>query len=232
LATFTPPSGQSGATSFRYRVTSVNDPTVFAEGLINVTVNQQITINAQDGQYAAIQGGPSFPITLFPNGLVQTSGTAATPQITLNLAGVKGTVTINNGVITYKPPTVPFGTDTFSYTAALAAISPGFAGASDTGTITVTEEASITARPTTVTAIAGDPSIQINLGPLVTTTGTNNQPTFTINTTGLKGTAVLNGSTVTYTPPADEFQVTTFTYPRRSTASRRPQRSRFLKASR
>ncbi len=212
LATYTPPIGQSGPTSFRYRVTSVNDPTVFAEGVINVTVNQEITINAQDGQYTAIQGGPSFPITLFPNGLVQTSGTAATPQITLNLAGVKGTVTVNNGVITYKPPTGPFGTDTFSYTAALAAISPGFAGASDTGTITITEEASITARPTTVTAIAGDPSIQINLGPLVTTTGTNNQPTFTINTAGLQGTAVLNGSTVTYTPPVDEFQVTTFTY--------------------
>lgn len=212
VVTYTPPASQSGATSFRYRVTSVGDNPQSAEATVNVTVNQEITISAADASFDAIQSGPPILITLFPSGLVQTSGTGATPQVTLNTAGIKGSVTYSNGVLTYTPPANRFEIDTFSYTASIAPISPGFGGASDSGVITINQLTTISAQNSSLTKLAGDPPSTINLLSLVTTTGTDDQPTFTINTTGLLGTAVLAGNQVTYTPPVNEFGTTSFSY--------------------
>lgn len=212
VVTYTPPASQSGATSFRYRVTSVGDDPQSAEATVNVTVNQEITINADDASFDSVQAGPPILITLFPNGLVQTSGTGTTPQITLNTIGTKGTVSFNNGVLTYTPPANRFDVDSFSYTASIAPIAPGFAGVSDSGVITINQLSTITAQDSLLTKLAGDPPSTINLLSLVATTGTDDQPTFTLDTTGLLGSAVLNGNQVTYTPPATEFGTTSFEY--------------------
>jgi hypothetical protein len=143
--------------------------------------------------------------------LVSTTGTTTAPTITLNTAGIKGTVSFVGGVLTYTPPTTRFVTDSFSYSANLPAI-PGFAGATDTGVITITEVASVTARPQSIVALPGQPAQVINLANLVTVTGTDDLPTFTINDAGLAGTASLQGSNVTYTPPTVEFGTTSFSY--------------------
>jgi hypothetical protein len=211
IVTFTPSTTQSGSTSFGYRVTSVGDDIETAESTVSVTVNQEITVIAEDDQLEAIQGGDSIVINPFPGALVSTTGTSTTPTIALNTSGTQGTVSLVNGVLTYTPPTIRFGTDSFSYSASLPAI-PGFAGATDTGVITITEVASITARPLNVTALPGDPAQVINLSNLVTITGTDDLPTFTIDDTGLAGTAVLVGNSVTYTPPAVEFGTTSFSF--------------------
>ncbi|HBJ38171.1 MAG TPA: hypothetical protein DDZ51_26140 [Planctomycetaceae bacterium] len=211
IATYTPSATQSGDDSFRYRVRSEGDDVKTAEATVSVTVNQEITVSAADNQFEAIQGGAAIVINPFPGSLVQTSGTTTVPTITLNTAGVKGTVSFVGGVLTYTPPNTRFTTDSFSYSASLPAI-PGFAGATDTGVITITEVASITARPSNVTALPGDPAQVINLANLVTVTGTDVAPTFTINSVGLAGTAVLDGNSVTYTPPATEFGTTSFSY--------------------
>ncbi len=211
IVTFTPSTTQSGNTSFGYRVTSLGDDVKTAESTVSVTVNQEITVIAEDDQFEAIQGGDSIVINPFPGALVSTTGTSTTPTIALNTSGTQGTVSLVNGVLTYTPPTTRFGTDSFSYSASLPAI-PGFAGATDTGVITITEVASITARPLNVTALPGDPAQEINLSNLVTITGTDDLPTFTIDDAGLAGTAVLVGNSVTYTPPAVEFGTTSFSF--------------------
>jgi len=211
IVTYTPSATQSGSDSFGYRVTSVGDDVQVAEAIVSVTVNEEITITAGDDAFDAIQGGPAIVLNPFPGALVQTSGTTTAATITLDTTGLKGTVAFSGGVLTYTPPAVRFGTDSFSYTASLPAV-PGFAGASDQGVITISEVASITARDSSLTALPGDPAQVINLANLVTVTGTDEVPTFTLNTTGLAGTAVLSGSNVTYTPPATEFGTTTFSY--------------------
>lgn len=211
VVTYTPSATQSGVDSFGYSVTSLGDDVQVAESTVSVTVNEEITITAGDDQFEAIEGGAPIVINPFPGSLVQTTGPAATPTITLNTSGLQGNVEFSGGVLTYTPPAVRFGTDSFSYTASLAAM-PGFAGASDQGVITITEVASITARDSSITALPGDPAQVINLANLVTVTGTDDLPEFTLDTTGLAGTAVPNGNTVTYTPPDTEFGTTSFSY--------------------
>jgi len=218
VVTYTP-TDQIGTTSFRYRATTAGPEPTSDEGVISVTVNPEITLVADDAAFNATQSGPLIVIDLIGDGLVQTTGVPNGVNVAFSIdsSGTQGTVMLNNGVITYDPPDARFTSDSFTYTATIPPI-PGFAGLSESGTISITEVASLTARNQSLTILAGDDPRDINLAALVTVTGTDDTPTFEIFTTSpplaapLQGTADLDGSVVTYEPPATEFGSTLFTY--------------------
>ncbi len=208
VITFTPPADQSGTTTFVYSATvdGVSDT-----GTVSVTVSpqQQVVVNAPDRNLAAVQGGPAVSIDLRGQVTVQ-NGSGALPTIAIVNQPSFGSVAVNaaTGVATYTPPAGQSGTTTFVYSATVD-------GVSDTGTVTVTvNPTAITVNAANATLAAvenGGPRI-LNLAPLVTVTGSATVPTFSIVTQPTRGTALISGTTLTYTPAAGQSGTDTIVY--------------------
>lgn len=202
--TYTPTAGQIGADSFVYTAT-VNG--VSDTGTIDVSINAPvISVTANDGNLTAVQNGPAVPLNVAP--LVTVTGSTATPVITITTPPTRGSVIVNGTSVVYTPTPGQIGADSFVYTATVG-------GVSDTGTISVSINApviTVSAADANLTAVQNGPSVPLNVGPLVTVTGSTATPVITITTQPTRGSVTVNGTSVIYTPTAGQVGADSFVY--------------------
>ena len=202
--TYTPTAGQIGADSFVYTAT-VNG--VSDTGTIGVTISAPvITVAAGDGNLTAVQNGPAVMLNTLP--LVAVSGSTATPVITITTQPTRGTVSVNGTNVVYIPTAGQIGADSFVYTATVG-------GVSDTGTISVAINAAVvtvSAADGNLTAVQNGSSVTLNVGPLVTVTGSTATPVITITTQPTRGSVSVSGTSVIYTPTAGQVGADSFVY--------------------
>lgn len=216
-AIYTPPTDANGQFEFTY--SAADDDGLGGTATVTVTVaavNDDPIAGADSG--STTEGTP-FNVTLatlLNNDLPGPATATDEAGQTLTITGVAsnssagGTVTLDNGTVTYTPPSASFnGGDTFTYT-----LSDG-AGGTATGTVTV-DVGAINDAPIAVadsaTAFTGVPTT-IQVADLLAndSPGPANESSQTLSivavtaTSNTNGTVVLNGDgTITYTP-ADGF---------------------------
>jgi large repetitive protein len=153
-----------------------------------VVVNDTATVNAN--------ASVVIPVTANDTGPISTIAVATAPT--------NGTATVSGLEVTYVPAANFFGTDTFTYTAT------GDGGTSGPATVTVTVNplAVPTQSAQTLTVLAGQ-SVT-----LAATQGATGSPFMgvAVGTAPTKGTAVVNGETIVYTPATGFSGSDSFTY--------------------
>ncbi|MCP5195658.1 MAG: tandem-95 repeat protein [Gammaproteobacteria bacterium] len=190
--TYTSVSGFAGTDSFTYTITDSFSQTDTAT--VTVTVNSA-TINAVNDA-ATTAAGASTTVSVLAN----DTGTGLTVSAVSTPAN--GSAVISGSAISYTPNTNFAGTDTFTYT-----ITDSFSQ-TDTATVTVTVNSpglkavndtatTQASMPVTVSVLSNDTGV----GLAITAVGTP-----------AHGSAVLSGSTVSYTPAAGFTGTDTFTY--------------------
>ncbi len=175
-------------------ISSVNDAPVFvADTARSTTVNTPVTI-AVAGLLSNDNPGPSNE--------GQTVSLATTPVPT----ATNGTVAVSGSNFVFTPTTGFTGAAVISYS-----ITDGVASTPATLTVNVNPAG-------TVTVAAGNSSLSfeedgaaktLNLTTITTVTNSTATPTFTIVTQPARGTLSLNGTTVSYTPAANDFTTST-----------------------
>lgn len=198
--TYTPKANWSGIDKFTY---TVKDPSgAPAAATVTVTVTNQLpdavndTANATAGQAKTI---PVLANDTDPENGVLKIQSVGTPS--------KGTATISGNNIIYTPAATATGNDSFTYTVI------DDKNATDTATVTVTINASNRA-PTAVNDKSSTPvGKAVTIDVIVNDTDPEgNALTVTAVTTPTKGTAVISGNKVVYTPAAGKTGDDTFTY--------------------
>lgn len=205
---YTPLANQSGSDSFTYTasVSGASDT-----GTINVVIEPEATIevHAGDGTLTAEQDGETESLNLAS--LVSVTGVPSNPTRVYEIVGSggeRGTATISGSTLQYTPAAGQHGTDTITYRVTVD-------GVADTGTITVT------INPTVITVQAANGSINaaqdgdavsLNVRPLVTVTGSSATPVITIGSNPNRGSAVVSGTNVVYTPAPGQHGSDSFTY--------------------
>lgn len=161
-----------------------------------VTIGDAIPVAVADTASTPANQAVAIPVTANDTGVITSVAVAANPA--------HGTAVANGLSIRYTPAADFFGTDTFTYTAT----GPG--GTSNVATVTVTVAAGAVpiVSTQTVTVLAGNP-VTVNA-----TTGASGGP-FTavaIVAAPTVGTAVVSGTNIVYTAPADATGAQHFTY--------------------
>jgi large repetitive protein len=188
---YTPESTFAGADTFTYTITHPESG-LAVTGTVNVTVGPSAT----NDQFSMLVRDTAIPVDLLAN-----DSCPATCTVTLLTSPSTGTLTGSNGSYTYDTAAQhDIGTVTFSYRVA-SSVAPGVT-ADATVTITVEGAADDTAQTTpgnlvNIAVLGNDPCTDCMLGSV---------------TTPNVGTAVVNGATVDYTPPAGFSGTATFTY--------------------
>lgn len=174
-------------------VTAVNDKPIPTDDAATTDAGVAVIINVlgNDSKGPANESGQTLSVSSAGNG---TNGSTSVG---------------NDGQITYTPNAGFAGTDTFTYV-----VSDGIDNADTEGTVTVTVNASAgpTANDGTLSTTEDNASVvTIDLASLVTVTS-GGVATFEITTDPTKGTAVLRGTLLDYTPSADEFGADSIVY--------------------
>jgi uncharacterized protein YhjY with autotransporter beta-barrel domain len=213
--TYTPDTTLYNTTdTVTYTVTSANGGTS-TSGTINITIGPPPAPTPQNQTIAtAVAYQTTTTLTLDNTKITGISTGISLPTTTTTLGG---TIAAAGGYnVTYTPPNGTYsavnGNDTFTY----KAVGPG-GTSTTTATVTVTianPNPGPHAYTATVAFNSGAPiqSSPINITNAFTNPGQANS--YVLDTTGIKGTATLSGTTVTYTPPAtqsgaglDQFKV-------------------------
>jgi large repetitive protein len=192
--TYTPNPGYYGPDSFTYAASGpggTSSPAAISVAVAApapVVVNDTATVNAN--------ASVVIPVTANDTGPISTIAVATAPT--------NGTATVSGLEVTYVPAANFFGTDTFTYTAT------GDGGTSGPATVTVTVNplAVPTQSAQTLTVLAGQ-SVT-----LAATQGATGSPFMgvAVGTAPTKGTAVVNGETIVYTPATGFSGSDSFTY--------------------
>lgn len=202
---YTPDYNYSGADSFTYVVTDGKGGS--ATATVNITVNAvNEDVVANDDAFTIEQGSLATVLDLTANDADDDGDTITVESI--DTTGTNGTVSLDLGVVSYKPDADFSGTDTFTYT-----VNDEF-GSTATATATIVVEAYNTA-PTTVDDVATlkeDASVQIDV--LGNDTDDADTGNLTIDSVGdaSNGTVKLMMGYVFYTPDADYAGTDSFTY--------------------
>ena len=191
--TYTPNPGYYGPDSFTYAASGPGGTSTPAA--ISVAVAAPAPVVVADAASLNANASLVIPVTANDTGPITTIAIATAPT--------NGTATISGLEVTYVPAANFFGTDTFTYTAT----GPGGTGGPATVTVTVNPLAVPTQSAQTITVLAGQ-SVT-----LAATQGATGSPFtgVTVVTAPGKGTAVVNGETIVYTPatgfqgPSDSF---------------------------
>lgn len=209
VATYTPPSDQSGTTSFEYSAT-VNGQS--ATGVVTVNVAaapEEVVVVAGDATRQAEEDGPAITIDLLD--LVTVDGSDQTPLISLLNQPNLGTVSLDEatGVATYTPPADGFGSTSFDYQATVG-------DASDSGRITIEIapiESPPIARDVNFNVVANTPtsftSAQLTANDSPAQPNPSGDPPLVTAAAAIAGVTAgtvefnAENNTVTYTPPAD-----------------------------
>ncbi len=191
--TYTPNPGYYGPDSFTYAASGPGGTS--SPAAISVAVAAPAPVVVADAASLNANAQVVIPVTANDTGPISTIAIATAPT--------NGTATIAGLEVTYVPAANFFGTDTFTYTAT----GPGGTGGPATVTVTVNPLAVPTQTAQTLTVLAGQ-SVT-----LAATQGATGSPFtgVTVVTAPGKGTAVVNGETIVYTPatgfqgPSDSF---------------------------
>ncbi|MDQ7996381.1 MAG: autotransporter domain-containing protein [Luteibacter sp.] len=185
---------RSGAVSFTVRAADAHG--MAGTQAYSVTIGDAVPVAVADTASTAANQAVTIPVTANDTGVITSVAVAAAPT--------HGTAVADGTSVRYTPATDFFGTDTFTYTA----IGPG--GRSHAATVTVNVQAG--ALPVVpdqaVTGVAGQ-AINVNA-----TQGASGGPftAVTLVTPPAAGTATVNGTTISYTAPADASGTQRFTY--------------------
>ncbi len=189
--------GQSSTATVTVTVTNVNDPPT-----------------ALDDTFTVAEDAAATDLNVLVNDNMAPD-TGETLTITNVTAAAHGTVTTaNNGkVLRYTPTANYSGSDTFTYT-----LSDGNGGTDQASvTVTVTEVNDAPVVGADARTINEDTSLVLNVSDLIANDNAGPGETGqTLTVTGVNGastgTVSLQGSTVTFTPPANYFGTATFSY--------------------
>ncbi|WP_199229142.1 putative Ig domain-containing protein [Caulobacter endophyticus] len=192
--TYTPNPGYYGTDSFTYAASGPGGTS--SPAAISVAVAAPAPVVVNDAATVNANALVVIPVTANDTGPISTIAVASAPA--------NGTATVSGLDVTYVPTENFFGTDTFTYTAT------GDGGVSGPATVTVTVNplAVPTQSAQTLTVLAGQ-SVT-----LAATQGATGSP-FTgvaVGTAPTKGTAVVNGETIVYTPATGFSGSDSFTY--------------------
>ncbi|MDR6642731.1 outer membrane autotransporter protein [Luteibacter sp. 1214] len=185
---------RSGAVSFTVRAADAHG--MAGTQAYSVTIGDAVPVAVADTASTAANQAVTIPVTANDTGVITSVAVAAAPT--------HGTAVADGTSVRYTPATDFFGTDTFTYTA----IGPG--GRSNAATVTVNVQAG--ALPVVpdqaVTGVAGQ-AINVKA-----TQGASGGPftAVTLVTPPAAGTATVNGTTISYTAPADASGTQRFTY--------------------
>ena len=188
---YTASDGTSSDTgTITVNIAAVNDPPVANNDSISASINTLRTIQ---------------PSELTDND-TDVDGDTLTITAVTDPANANASVLLNgDGTISYTPEAAFTGTDTFTYT-----ISDG----TDTDSATVTVSVGQTLEPPiagdTAESTNEDTAVTVELGPLLT--GGAFDPPLQVTTNGTIGVASITGTTLTYTPNADQNGTDTIVY--------------------
>jgi len=192
---YTPDTNYHGADSFTYTVTDGRGGTDTATVDVTVTsLNEAVT--GVDDAFTVAENSLVTTFNLLTN---DTDIDGDDPIVdTLDTSATKGTVTFDNGVVSYKPLADFSGVDTFTYK-----VIDGN-GAEDTATVSITVEATNVA-PVAVAdtkTLTEDESVQLDV---LSNDTDDSDTTLTIDSVGdpLHGTVKLVSGYLFYTPDAD-----------------------------
>ncbi len=197
---YTPNANWSGADSFTYTVTDGTDTAV---GTVNVTVNAVNDAPIAVADSATTAENSDIIINVLTN---DTDVELDSLSILSTTQPSNGTVSTNGSSVTYTPNANFFGSDSFIYT-----VTDGTD--SDTATVSVTvnqvNEAPVAVNDT----ITGDEDSVIVISVLANDSD-NDGDNLTIQsiTQPTNGVAVINGTTVEYTPTADFYGTDSLSY--------------------
>ena len=200
---YTPDHNYSGDDEFTYTVNDGKGGEDTATVTIDITaVNEDV--NAIDDSFTVEAGSLATILDLTSN---DTDADGDTMTVTAVTSATNGTVSLDLGVVTYKPDADYDGTDSFTYTVSDGTVT-------DTATATVVVEA-LNAAPTTtedVVTLNEDASIQIDV--LLNDTDDADTTSLVIDSVGeaTNGTVKLVNGYVFYTPDADYAGADSFTY--------------------
>jgi uncharacterized protein YhjY with autotransporter beta-barrel domain len=194
--TYTPATGYIGADSFTYQVSG--------PGGTSATFTVNITVNAPG---APVAGNRTATVAY---------NTATAIDLTANITGfvssiavvggsvTNGTTSVAGNIVTFTPTTGYFGPATFQYTAT----APGGA-VSGAGVVSITVSTLPPGASPAAMTVPVNSSGTLNLAPFITGTAITG---IVITTAPTKGTAVVSGTSVTYTPMSGFFGTDTFAY--------------------
>jgi len=233
IVTYTPPAGFVGTDTFVYTIrdngtTNGSPDAKTTTGTVSVTVTEVNDLPVTTNDTATTNEDTPLDINagdLLTNDNAGPGDSGQTIEVTAVSAtsASGGTVTLNNGVITYTPPADFNGTDTFTYTITDNGTTNGQPDPlSAIGTVTVTVNAvndPPVAGDDNVTATEDEPLV-FDADDLLAndTPGPANESAQTIEVTAVSGTSAQGGSValvngqITYTPAANFNGTDTFTY--------------------
>jgi hypothetical protein len=196
--TYTPSASFAGAgtDSFSYTIT---------DGL-GGTANGSVTVNFANTPPVALSDSVvvrpgAFPVAVLGN---DNDGEGDSLSVTAVTQGSHGTVALDNGAISYTAGATFNGSDSFTYT-----VGDGFGG-SAVGTVNVTNNAP--------QAVDDRQRVADNSAVVIAVTGNDQDPdpsqvlSVTVNAAPSAGTAVVEGTSVRYTPGAAFTGTDTFSY--------------------
>ena len=191
--TYTPNPGYYGPDSFLYAASGPGGQSTPAQISVQVAAPAPVVVN--DTANVNANATVVIPVTANDTGPISTIAIAAAPG--------HGTATVSGLNVTYVPTQNFYGTDTFTYTAA----GEGGTGGPATVTVTVAPLAKPAQSAQTLTVVAGQSVV------LAATQGATGGPFtgVTVVSAPTRGTATVNGETITYTPatgfqgPSDSF---------------------------
>jgi hypothetical protein len=203
---YTPTTGQTGADSFTYTVSDGRGGS--ATATVSVTIGAAPNTNP-----TAVNDGPisvtyntAKTITVLSN---DTDADGDTLSISSVGTATKGTVTISGTSVIYTPTTGQTGADSFTYTVADGR------GGTATATVSVTIGAAPNTNPTSVND--GPISVTYNTAKTIAVLANDSDAdndTLSISAVGTatKGTVVISGTSVIYTPTTGQTGADSFTY--------------------
>ncbi|QEN12031.1 tandem-95 repeat protein [Mycobacterium sp. ELW1] len=206
--TYTPTANFSGADSFTYTVSDGRGGTATATVAVTVTavndgpVAGNNTVTTAEDSAVSVTAGTLLGNDSDPDG--------DTLSVTGVSSGAHGTAVLNGTTVTYTPTANFSGVDSFTYT-----VSDGHGGtatATVAVTVTAVNDGPVAGNNTVTTA--EDSAVSVTAGTLL---GNDSDPdgdalAVTGVSSGAHGSAVLNGTTVTYTPTANFNGADSFTY--------------------
>ncbi len=194
--TYVPTPGFYGADSFTFTASNANGTSGPATVSVTVAIPPAPTVAAASITVPYNSSGTALDLTSKITGVATSMAIATNPS--------HGAVTTSGNVVTYVPATDYIGPDSFTYTAT----GPGGTSAPATVAVTVVAPAAPVVAPFTVTVPYNSTANAINLS--LKTTGIATSAAITANPG--KGTAVLSGYIVTYTPTISFSGTDSFTY--------------------
>jgi outer membrane autotransporter protein len=190
---YTPAVASLAAQTFQFTASAPGGATS-AVATVNITVTPPAAPTvAAKAATTPINTAVAIDLTASITGVFSTIAVASAPA--------NGATQVAGNVITYTPASNFAGTDTFTYTAT------GVGGTSTPATVTVTVVRP-TAGPVQMT-VPLNSATTLDLAPFITGAGITG---IAIGTAPRYGTAITNGTRVTYTPRTDSFETDTFTY--------------------